>query len=234
MLIKPGDTFERIPPKDSPLSHTLSYAIDVSAIDGDRIVFSWVGDGEAGHLDTESFKTLFRKRKEAITCTAEYQLIKNHYGFRRAERSKMPLINHINEGLKILDRLDASEEAKRAFCLHPLVQGDRDLKDNYYKLSNDTNISSAILILSMEYRSVANEFLSAKMDTWSGHTDIRLSPLKCVNDMLIADKVQNRKDFELYHKGTHARSMELTNYFRLWLLQLEINEEKYQNLIRDL
>jgi hypothetical protein len=46
--------------------------------------------------------------------------------------------------------------------------------------------------------------------------------------MLIADKVQNRKDFELYHEATHPRSKELAMYFRLWLEKLGVSEENYQ------
>lgn len=64
-----------------------------------------------------------------------------------------------------------------------------------------------------------------------GTTDyIRTSPLFEVNDMLIADKVQNRKDFITYHRETHARSKELGQYFQLWLNALEITEETYQSL----
>jgi hypothetical protein len=57
--------------------------------------------------------------------------------------------------------------------------------------------------------------------------DIRLSPLKDVNDMLIADKIQNRKDFELYHLGTHDRSEQLDQYFKNWLEKLEVSEDFY-------
>jgi len=52
--------------------------------------------------------------------------------------------------------------------------------------------------------------------------------------MLVADKVQNRKDFLAYHKGTHARSDELDYYFKLWLRRLDISEERYQELVEGL
>jgi hypothetical protein len=46
--------------------------------------------------------------------------------------------------------------------------------------------------------------------------------------MLIADKIQNRKDFELYHEGTHERSLELKCYFIDWLWRLGVREGEYQ------
>lgn len=76
-------------------------------------------------------------------------------------------------------------------------------------------------MLTMEYRSVANDFLSQKVDTGQ---KIRLSPLKDVNDMLIADKIQNYKDFMQYHYHTHARSQELFRYFNLWFDALGCRE----------
>ncbi len=55
-----------------------------------------------------------------------------------------------------------------------------------------------------------------------------ISPLPEVNQMLIADKIQNRKDFELYHQKTHPRNQELQLYFRNWLEKSGISEDRYQ------
>jgi hypothetical protein len=85
------------------------------------------------------------------------------------------------------------------------------------------------MMLAMEYRSVANEFLSDKIPSHQGQ-DIRLSPLYEVNDMLVADKVQNYKDFITYHRGTHARSEELDIYFRKWLHALDISNQTYERM----
>lgn len=157
--------------------------------------------------------------------TIEYRLISKHYGDRVANRSQVPLINHINEGLVVLGRVGATDDAKRAYCLHPLLQGDADLKANFNLVANCC--SPAVVMLAMEYRSVANEYLSAKVNT--GHK-IRLSPLYEVNDMLVADKVQNYKDFIIHHRGTHPRTYELDVYFNDWLDVLDITEEGFQNL----
>lgn len=153
-----------------------------------------------------------------------YQLIRESYGTRTTERSKVPLINHIDEGLIILNELNAGSGALDAYCLHPLIQHDRDLEAHYRTVVE--NIDSFTVMLAMEYRSIANEHLSLSDPT----KEIRLSPLHQVTQMLIADKVQNRKDFELYHKGTHPRSKELDLYFARWLNRLNVSEEFYQHL----
>ena len=158
--------------------------------------------------------------------TVEYRLINLFYGERVAKRSQVPLINHINEGLVVLSAIDATDAAKRAFCIHPLLQADEDLLENYYLASL---VDTHVLMFAMEYRSVANEYLSDKVNT---EQKIRLSPLKEVNQMLVADKVQNYKDFLTYHHGTHERSDELSLYFEKWLNRLEIDNQTYLDLCK--
>lgn len=165
-----------------------------------------------------------------------YQMITEHYAMQCAKRSKVPLINHINEGLRILDWLGEPQRVKDAFCLHPMLQNDKDLNANWKEVSIemlDEEDGTEIVLLAMEYRSVANEFLSDKVITMRPEM-IRLSPISGVNAMLIADKIQNRKDFELYHKGTHSRSNELDMYFKMWLAKLGITEDAYQSYVRAL
>jgi hypothetical protein len=163
-----------------------------------------------------------------IKDTVEYKLISRHYGDKVAKRSQVPLMNHINEGLIVLDRISATDQAKRAFCLHPLLQADTDLKENCYLVSF---VEPHVILLTMEYRSVANEFLSDKIPAHKEDT-IRLSPLFEVNEMLVADKVQNYKDFITYHRDTHTRSKELSEYFLMWLAALDIPAETYNSLCK--
>ena len=176
--------------------------------------------------------------------------ITEFYGDKTAKRSGVPLINHIHEGLVILDRLDAHPDVMEAFCIHPMVQADEDLKANYYSLICGTGgkklflpISANVIGLALEYRNIANNFLSDQIETGPGSwgaeetyakKPLKLSPLPPVNMMLVADKVQNKKDFVRYHQGTHARSRELTYYFDLWLKVLQISPDRYQELIEDL
>lgn len=152
-----------------------------------------------------------------IESCIEYKLISEFYGERRAERSQVLLMNHINEGIKILQRIYATTPAMLAFAIHPLLQSDGDLAMEYPKIARQVDVYA--LGLAMEYRSVANEYLSHR--SINHISEIRLSPLKSVNDMLVADKVQNYKDFILYHHGTHPRSKELHQYFRNWLEKLD-------------
>lgn len=161
----------------------------------------------------------------------EYEIISNYYGDKMAKRSGVHLMNHIDEGLCILEKIGASEIAKRAYCLHPIFQSDESLIEGYSSLDL-SGIESSVIIAVMEYRSVANEYLSyRKVESLD---EIRLSPLKDVNDMLIADKIQNRKDFEIYHKGIHLRSSELDLYFDNWMKKLGISSEFYDEVCKSL
>lgn len=134
-------------------------------------------------------------------------------------------MNHINGGLIILNAISATTNSKLAFCLHPLLQRDDDLNTNYSTVTQ--SCSSVVVLLAMEYRNVANRWLS---DSALSYIPPKLSPLQEVNDMLVADKVQNCKDFLIHHKNTHPRSHELTVYFTRWLQALNISQETFSSL----
>jgi GNAT superfamily N-acetyltransferase len=161
----------------------------------------------------------------------EYRAVSAFYGSRRAVRSGVPYMHHIDEGLAVLERIGATERAARAFCLHPLVQRDEDLAASWAGLDAATD-DPRVLALALEYRAVANATLSHRA---IGSVDeIALSPLAEVTQMLVADKVQNRKDFLLHHHGTHPRSEALARYFTLWLERLGISEARFAELFVDL
>lgn len=162
---------------------------------------------------------------------AAYQAILKHYGEKTAKRSRVPLINHIDEGLIILDRIGASLEAQAAYCIHPIVQSDEALRMCFIRDSDEEqllkDIDVRVIILALEYRSSANSYLSHDKPE-----DLKMSPLPEVRDMLIADKIQNYKDFTLHHLGTHPRSAELKVYFENWLKILEISKEQYHEFTK--
>lgn len=170
--------------------------------------------------------------------TDYYKIISEYYGEQKAVRSGVLYMNHIDEGLAILNWTGLStvshDHVFAAYCYHPILQMDDDLLFNVTQMSLQSSncvsmigrMSREAIVYAMEYRSVANEYLSKRVI--NSMEEIRISPLRAVNWMLIADKVQNRKDFELYHEGKHQRSEELDHYFKMWLKRLNVTEERYR------
>lgn len=170
-------------------------------------------------------------RKDTLTLmettSVYYQAIKDHYAGCYAERTGLPYIKHIDDGLRILDHIGTTEAAKAAYCIHPIIQGDGDLAAFMRRLrAGDTLYSqfdADVIALAVEYRNCANRYLSFH---YGRDTRVpRLSPLQEVNDMLIADKVQNYHDFMAQHYGTHKDSDQLYACFHAWFDVLDINVE---------
>jgi pheromone shutdown protein TraB len=144
--------------------------------------------------------------------SAAYKLILSYYEDRVTERSGVKLINHINEGIDILKSIGADQITIDAYCLHPILQSDDSFNKNYARESLFEGISIPSLLLAMEYRRVANSYLSKnKIEDFVGFTNFR------IKQMLYADKIQNEKDFAIYHEGSHPRSKELREYFDNWI-----------------
>jgi len=145
-----------------------------------------------------------------VAVSPEYRAIARFYGARTTKRSGVALMKHIDEGIEILGALDASEVAKRAFCLHPIVQNSEPVDVGW----------STCLGIAEEYRDKANAYL-CRPDTDYVRTvrQVRNRVGSMTGDcrlMLIADKLQNRADFERYHPA-HPRAEQLARYFNLWL-----------------
>ena len=166
--------------------------------------------------------------------TAEYRAAELLYNDRQecAKRSGVPKINHIDEGLFILEELQADLVTMRAWCLHPILQMDDDIakaiSPEYFP--ELWAFDWPAVALAVEYRHCANAYLCRpETDGFDMH-DLPNIALHQVHNMLIADKVQNRKDFMTYHYGSHDRSEQLNNYFVLWLRYLDITEGYYEKL----
>jgi hypothetical protein len=173
---------------------------------------------------------------EEINQWPEFKAVKIFYGEKKAKRSQVPLIKHICEGLIILDAIGASKDAMKAYCLHPLFQTDKELSVEGAKFIKTFTVNPEVLMNVLEYRYQANSWLSEKVQF--DYTDALVlngkptpGPLVDVRDMLIADKVQNRKDFLIYHAESHPRWKELDIYFKEWLKVLNISEAKYESLV---
>lgn len=174
--------------------------------------------------DIISYLLKIRCSHKVLTHSLAYKLIQEKYGDQRAKRSGVPLIYHIDEGGYILNKLNADEITKDAYYLHPLLQSDGDLKETFY--FNESPIPLKSLILAMEYRATANSYLSKNL-----LSAYKSSPLPEVNQMLIADKIQNYKDFMKYHHDKHEKSKELFKYFHNWfkLLNIKIDDWLIEN-----
>lgn len=163
----------------------------------------------------------------------ELRLITRHYGHTTARRSGIPYMNHILEGLTILAHLGASDDARRAWCLHPLLQSDEAF-ERLMRTEAFEGCSPRAMVLTMEYRARANAWLSDKVSIgFAGEIlcngQPSYGPLTEVRHMLIADKVQNYKDFLLY-QSDHPRYRELNEYFINWLNVLEIAPARFRQL----
>lgn len=143
---------------------------------------------------------------DALSQTIEF------YGERTAARSKVPLMNHIYEGISILDKMNASDETKAAWILHPLSQGEEAY-----------TATDKVKDLAESYAITANSYLCCPETDNYTFDDMPVMPSTEVGQMLYADKLQNYKDFLLYHYGTHERSEQLNNYFQNWLVYLTVS-----------
>jgi hypothetical protein len=145
-----------------------------------------------------------------------YKIIQKYYKDQRTKRSKVPLIYHIDEGGAILEKIGSSNITKDAYYLHPLLQSDEDFNKN--KTLDFIGVNYESVILAMEYRRVANSYLST-MDI----SNFVGFPCEEIKQMLIADKIQNYKDFMKYHYNEHERSKDLYKYFHNWFELLEVD-----------
>ncbi|PLS19256.1 hypothetical protein CVD28_02260 [Bacillus sp. M6-12] len=159
-------------------------------------------------------------------------VISEYYEGKVAKRTQVPYINHIFEGLKVLNAIGATQESKDAYCLHPIYQAKKTQEELDYIAKYESSFNPHVVLLAKEYAKTANSYL-CKRHYQSKDDVVTLSEYPEVNDMLIADKVQNRKDFEMHYesqenKDTFDRSDRLSQYFKNWLNVLGIPEEQYQ------
>lgn len=136
----------------------------------------------------------------------------------RASRSGVSYMNHIIEGAYFLTEImPAPDEFVEAFLVHPIFQ-DPDIPTEILQLYVDKfELSTDVVSAAFKYRIAANEFLPK--DIYTG----KLPPVvteQGIKFMLIADKVQNLKDFLRYFDKESPRHNPLTRYFDTWLTTL--------------
>lgn len=162
--------------------------------------------------------------------TNEYDVIRAAYGDRKAKRTGLPYIRHIDQGLLILKHLKVDSDVLSAWCLHPIFQLDEYLvplmsgESQIAFPSRALSFSTKVTVFGMEYRSVANAFLTK--DTFSGRMPIP-SVIPEVNVMLVADKIQNYRDarLHLFPQLEWEGKERLNYYFGAWLTALRVSSE---------
>jgi hypothetical protein len=169
----------------------------------------------------------------------EYEEVSKFYGDRQAERSGLPYMQHIDEGLYILAKLGGTDAAQRAFALHPLIQGRDDYQDSVNKgvldraFRHGRRESAEAVALAIEYRFIANSYTS-RMPESESYKIVR-SPLKQVNLMLKADKIQNYKDALLNVIPKYPEEAErLVKYFNHYMEWFEISTVEFQEWVVEL
>lgn len=157
-----------------------------------------------------------KKSKVDYICVSDnlaYSVIEKYYGSAKAKRSGIPYINHIDEGCGILYLLNASSNAKEAFMLHPIYQNGDNTRYFFNILSVD---------LAKNYAYIANQFLRQYYKNI--HSTVLEECLKCENikHMLIADKIQNYKDFK-NNINRYEERRDIEEYFLWWFDTLGIS-----------
>ena len=158
-----------------------------------------------------------------------YNVIKKFYKGKETSKG-IPYINHIDEGVGHLENLHVSDVVINAFILHPFVQC-VNLKGTYKDcLLTEKELEKHINIFEIEpeiafelllYRKYVNSYLCREAtDNYNindAFEDVKgLTKYPNTVKMLIADKLQNFKDFLLYRQD-HPRKEHLNNYFTIWL-----------------
>jgi hypothetical protein len=169
-----------------------------------------------------------------------YKLIQQKYKGKVAQRSGVSYMNHIIEGAFILHHIyGMQEELIEAYCLHPVFQSNKLLFQLFAVGSTELAvISPRVIILGMEYRRVANNYtIKNKV---RNPEDIEIGPLDDVHKMLVADKIQNKKDFMKHMYLKHERpayqkvSERSVEYFDSWLTRLSVSQEMYKEVVKHL
>lgn len=160
----------------------------------------------------------------------EYLSVQKFYGDTKGHRSGQYYMNHIDEGLFIIRELcknhphvDLVLEAERAFCLHPLMQDDA----HFVACKPASRWSNRALMLTVEYRNIANSYLPKDTYTKTAPKEIVSEEVKI---MLVADKIQNCKDYNLYVRESESATKvaQLDDYFEQWFDVLSVDRKLYE------
>ncbi len=225
--------------------HYVAFAFDHKPANPERAVWSCIDEDGRRFSYHEDLIGRDEVVMFSTYLSIEYAAVEKAYGDRKAERSGLPYMRHIDQGLVILDKLTNDDDVLRAWCAHPLFQLDNhfvELMATPHRTDPlcDIVTNPRVAVLAMEYRAVANGFLSkdhAYLFEHEGMPRPKISPLPEVNQMLVADKVQNYRDARLHvfpDAATDDEAACLTVYFNAWFKALGVGEfeiARYERLL---
>ena len=155
----------------------------------------------------------------------EVVAIKSFYKDKVAKRTGLPYVRHITMGLALLKTLTNDRDVWRAWVVHPIFQMDDYLSEALKKGKlKDIVTNFRTAVLAMEYRSVANNYLTK--DIWL-EKQPKLSSIPEVNLLLVVDKIQNWYDASRYlETPCQEEIFYLDSYFYNWRKALGISDEQ--------
>ena len=166
---------------------------------------------------------------DALCETPEYAMISRIYGDRKSKRGKQFLMNHIDEGAALIAYLSKATTTPndilmKAWALHPVLQDNEPYMQNMAEC--ERTCDPRAVELAIRYRQAANMYLSG---IYRGPNDLLPEFGEDVGILLIADKVQNYKDMQMFNRH-HPKYQILSGYFENWLNVLSISQEEFLHL----
>jgi hypothetical protein len=156
----------------------------------------------------------------------EIRAIKSFYDGKVAKRSGLPYMRHISMGLMLLKTLTNDKDVWRAWAVHPIFQMDDLLSEALKKGLHHIVSNTKVAVLAMEYRLVANNYLTKDLWLWD-KKEPKLSKIPEVNLLLVVDKIQNWYDASRYLKTSYQEElMALDSYFANWRKALGISDQQ--------
>lgn len=156
-----------------------------------------------------------------MNTNIHYQIISELYEGQKAKRTQLPYIKHIDDGLLILDDLDADLITKEAWCMHPIFQMP-DLKEKVMDSKGQPQIRLATAILAAEYAETANQYRTVNYQSF--HDNLPEIPNSRVKKLLTCDKVQNYIELENTRHLLPYETVDRTHRYLLnWLHHLSFD-----------
>jgi hypothetical protein len=154
----------------------------------------------------------------------EYIMLEKHYHNEYDNITDRHYMSRVDDALAILTWLGVSDTVKESYLLQPYYYSDYSFKmfsGNSMRSMSTFGIDANKIVNAMEFRHTSLSFIPG-----GDFTKITTSSLDVVNKMLIANRIANKIDFELYFSD-HSMKNSFEDYFDNWLLELAVTDNMY-------